>query len=222
MVPLRLRKSFLPLCAFLALLFTAGVSAPAVAADDAGSFLVSFGEEAAAKLKDESLTPDERAQRFRALLNQAVDMDALVKFILGRYWRVATPDERAGFQSAFEEIALQRFLPMFQGGGAEFSTEGFEILDVRPAGKPEGQFFVQMQVRRPDGTPVVLVWRLREADGAFKILDISVEGISMALTLRDEYGSVIRQKGGVGPLVVMLREKLAAGAYAPPADAAQQ
>jgi hypothetical protein len=40
----------------------------------------------------------------------------------------------------------------------------------------------------------------------------------MALTLREEYGSVIRQKGGVGPLVELIRKKLEAGAYVPKVD----
>ncbi|HMB75708.1 MAG TPA: ABC transporter substrate-binding protein [Kiloniellaceae bacterium] len=229
MSAVRALKTFLPLGALAALVMAVSLSAtavtrsaPALAAEDAGTFLVSFGEEAAAELNDAGLTKEERAERFRALLNEAVDMQALVKFILGRYWRVATPEERMDFQSTFEEIALQRFLPMFEGGNAEFSTDGFEVQDVRPAGKPADQVFVQMQVRRPDGTPVTLVWRLREVDEAYKILDISVEGISMALTLREEYGSVIRQKGGVGPLVALLRDKIAAGAYAPPAEDGQQ
>lgn len=220
MLTIRALKAFLPACGLAALVSLAAVtgSAPAAAADDAGSFLVSFGEEAAAELNDANLTRDERAERFRALLNEAVDMQALVKFILGRYWRAASPEERIEFQNAFEEVALQRFLPMFEGGNTEFSTDGFEILDVRPAAKPADQVFVHMQVRRADGTPVVLVWRLREVGEGYKILDIAVEGISMAMTLREEYGSVIRQKGGVGPLVALLREKLAAGAYAPPAE----
>jgi hypothetical protein len=39
----------------------------------------------------------------------------------------------------------------------------------------------------------------------------------MVLTLRHEYNSVIRQTGGVGGLVDMMREKLQSGAFAPKA-----
>lgn len=217
-------KTFLPACglAVLVSLTSLTLSATAIAEEDAGQFLVSFGEDAAAELRDENLTDEERAQRFRILLNEAVDMEALVKFILGRYWRRASPEERADFQNAFEEITLQRFLPMFNGTGGEYSTDGFEVLDVRPVSKPADQVFVDVQVQRTSGPAVVLIWRLRKVGEGYKILDISVEGISMALTLREEYSSVIRQKGGVGPLVAMLEEKIASGAYAPPAETEAQ
>ena len=142
----------------------------------------------------------------------------------GRKVSACTHPASAGLEVAnnSEEITLQRFLPKFNGESGEYSTDGFEILAVRPATKPADQVFVDMQVQRASGPEVVLVWRLRKVDEGYKILDISVEGISMALTLREEYSSVIRQKGGVGPLVAMLQEKLAVGAYAPPAESGAQ
>lgn len=59
--------------------------------------------------------------------------------------------------------------------------------------------------------------RMRERNSRFKILDISAEGLSMALTLRQEYNSAIKKLGSVTELVSQLREKLAAGAFAPKA-----
>ena len=212
-------KGFLAVSGLLLMFFVAstGGSRDVQAAEDAGAFLVSFGQDAAEQLNDPNLSEDERAARFRELLNEAVDLEAIVKFVLGRHWRAASEQERADFEEVFEEIALQRFLPMFTQSDSEYRGESFDILEQRPSTHAEDQVFVHTQVQRPEGPPVVLIWRVRERDGGFKVLDVSVEGISMALTLREEYGSVIRQQGGVGPLVALLRDKLAAGAYAPDA-----
>ena len=61
---------------------------------------------------------------------------------------------------------------------------------------------------------VKVVWRVRETDGQPKVLDVIIEGASMALTLRSEYSSFIKSSGGkVAGLTESLREKVARGAF---------
>lgn len=184
---------------------------------NAGEFLIAFGQNAARELNDPNLSTDARTMRFRQLFNEAVDIPTISKFILGPYWRQANESERASFMAAFEDIAVQRFLPIFTRKSDEYKGNSFDIVDQRPVGNRADQVLVYSRVERPEGPPVELAWRVRNHDGAYKILDITVQGISMALTLRDEYGAVAKRLGGVGPLVQRLREKLNEGAYAPKA-----
>jgi phospholipid transport system substrate-binding protein len=176
---------------------------------------LSFGRHAAQQLRDQSLSPDQREGRFRELFNQAVDVPAIGRFILGAHWRSATAGERADFLALFEDIALQRILPMFTGQPHDYAGKSFDVVEVRRAANNRAHIFVYALVTRDKGPPVHLTWRVREKGGQFKILDISAEGISMALTLRQEYNSVIRQSGGVAGLVELMRRKLRAGAFAP-------
>ena len=54
------------------------------------------------------------------------------------------------------------------------------------------------------------------SDGYGKaVFDVVVEGVSMAITLRSEYSSVIKNQGGLPGLVVLLRDKLAKGEFKP-------
>ncbi len=188
------------------------------AAADAGEFLISFGKRAAKELNDESLSRSEQEARFRELFNEAVDIPAISRFILGRHWRTATEQEREDFLLVFEGFVLQRFLPMFTGQTDEYQGKGFDIVEIRAADSGKGQVFVRSLVVREQGAPAHLTWRIREQDDQFKILDVSAEGVSMVLTLRHEYNSVIRQTGGVGGLVDLMREKLQTGAFAPKAN----
>jgi phospholipid transport system substrate-binding protein len=51
--------------------------------------------------------------------------------------------------------------------------------------------------------------RVRQGSGSFKIIDLAIEGISMAVTQRDEFSSVIQRGGGrVEALLVSLRERV--------------
>ena len=185
------------------------------AAAGAGEFLISFGKYAAKELNDESLSRSEQEARFRELFNEAVDVPVIGRFILGRHWRTATEQEQKDFLLAFQDFAVQRFLPMFTRKSDEHQGKGFEIVDIRPVDSGKGQVFVRTLVVREQGAPARLTWRIREKGGQFKIIDVSAEGVSMVLTLRQEYKSVIRRTGGVGGLVDLMREKLQSGAYAP-------
>src|SRR3546814_1164520 len=69
---------------------------------------------------------------------------------------------------------------------------------------------IDSRIERAGGQPVRVSWRVRETDGTFKILDIVAEGVSMAIALRSEYGTVLKNNGGqLPPLTEALREKVA-------------
>jgi len=57
---------------------------------------------------------------------------------------------------------------------------------------------------------VAVLWRLRTAEGGFRIVDLIVEGTSMQFQYRDEYAAVINQGGGkIDGLIEALRQKVA-------------
>jgi len=205
-----------------AVLIVAAVLATAVACtasaatdEDAGAFLISFGKRAADEINNESLSEADREQRFRELFNEVIDVPAIGRFVLGIHWRRATAKQREDFLAVFEDMAVQRFLPMITRQSAEYAEKSFSIVDVRRHDTNKDSVFVTSSLDREEGPPVRMIWHLREHDGRFKVIDINIEGLSMALTLRREYGSVVKRSGGVDGLVNLLREKVAAGAFKP-------
>lgn len=206
-----LRSGAIALC----VLATAASSAAASKPDE---FLVNFGRRAAAELNDSALSEAQREQRFRELLNEAVDIKRISRFVLGRSWRAASTEDRAGFVEVFEELAMRRLLPMFSRRSDENRDKSFDVVDIRRAKERPDHVFVYTRVVRSNGAPASLVWRLTEKEQRYKIIDVTVEGVSMALTLRHEYGSAVQRLGGVGALVEELRQKLQRPAEAPKSD----
>src|SRR3546814_3224780 len=104
---------------------------------------------------------------------------------------------------------VQRFLPLL----AENSGERFKIGTVTPYS--EKDVLIDSRIDRNEAEPYRVAWRVRETDGSFKILDIVAEGVSMAITLRSEYGSVLKNNGGnLSQLTDALRDKATRGAFA--------
>ncbi|MDP6174074.1 MAG: ABC transporter substrate-binding protein, partial [Rhodospirillales bacterium] len=76
---------------------------------------------------------------------------------------------------------------------AAFSGAGMEITGTRAVGRRD--VLVSTRLFRSSGPAVRAAWRIRAMNGGYKILDIMVEGVSMALTQRAEFASVIRRQG---------------------------
>jgi phospholipid transport system substrate-binding protein len=188
---------------------------PAAAAVDtkqAADFLANLQEKAASRLGDASVSEKEKEDHFRKLFNENFDLPTIGRFVIGRYWRAASEADQKAFLAVFEDAMVQRFLPLL----AEYSSERFQIGTVTPVSATAREALTDSRIDRTEGEPYRVSWRVRENNGDFKILDIVGEGVSMAITLRSEYGSVLKSNGGqLPPLTEALREKVERGAFAP-------
>lgn len=172
----------------------------------ASEFIASLGDRAVSALTGRELSREERETRFREMLDNHFDVPAIGKFVLGRYWRTATDEEKQEFLKLFEELLVKSYARRF----AEYSGESFEVRNVRD--EANGESLVQSLVVRPGAENIRVDWRLRADNSDFRILDVIVEGLSMAVTQRDEFASVIQSKGGkVAGLLEVLRQKVGQG-----------
>lgn len=200
----------------IAVVATAGLAAPIEAEafnnQQAASFLSNLQETAAAELGDTSASDQQKEQRFRKLFNESFDVPAIGRFVVGRYWRGASEADRAAFLDVFEDVMVQRFLPLL----TENSDERFQIGTVTPDSRNPDMAIIASQIPRAEGEPYKVGWRIREKGDQYQILDIVAEGVSMVITLRSEYASVLKSSGGkISKLTAALREKVSGGAFAP-------
>src|SRR5215831_3177067 len=190
-----------------ALVLIVGVLAPAIlAAADPAGVINNLGNRALEVL-GKNVSPAQRAARFHELFREDFDVPGIARFVLGRYWKAATPEQQNEFVRLFEDyIAL-----VYSSQLAAYSGETLKVTGSRA--DAEGAI-VASEIIRPTGAPPVKVeWRLTDHNGAYKIRDVAVDGISMAVTQRSEFASVIQHNGGqVQSLIGMLREKTAGAA----------
>ena len=140
--------------------------------------------------------------RFHELFREDFDVPGIARFVLGRYWKTTTAEQQEEFVKLFEDyIAI-----VYSSQLAAYSGETLKVTGSRA--DPEGAI-VASEIIRPTGAPPVKVeWHLADQNGTYKISDVSVDGISMAVTQRSEFASVIQRNGGqVQGLIAMLREK---------------
>jgi phospholipid transport system substrate-binding protein len=70
---------------------------------------------------------------------------------------------------------------------------------------------VHSEIEQPDGAPPIDVdWRVRETAGSDKIIDVAVEGVSMSVTQRSDFDSIVQQSG-IDGLLQNMQSRIANG-----------
>ncbi len=161
-------------------------------AKDAGQFVQLLGNKAIAQLAGKDIPEAEERVRFRTLLTQYFDVNAIGKFTVGRgFWNTATPDQQKEFLTLYETQVTNAYAKRFQN----YSGETFKVTTQQKEG--DSDTVVSSEISRPNGGPPVPVqWRVRAEGGTFKIADVVIAGISMAVTDRQQFAAVIQRGGG--------------------------
>ena len=181
-----------------------GISSPAHAStESARAFITLLGKETVDALQG----PDAAAQKaakMEDILRRGFDFQTIGRFVLGRYWNTATPQQREEYLKVFADFVAKSYSRRL---AEEATITGFNINNVRDLG--EGDTLVQTSITRPSGAPLNYEWRVRDRAGSPKIVDVIVEGVSLLVTQRSDFTSVAGQQG-IDGLIANLRDKAAA------------
>jgi phospholipid transport system substrate-binding protein len=186
-----------------------GITAPGILVepaaandDDPVAFVQSLGQQAIALLADETLSPTDRQHVFRELLTDRFDMTSIGRLVMGRYWRQMTKVQRERFGSLFEDFVVATYSRRLDA----YSGEQLTVGQAREASK--NVTAVGSRVTRGQRQPVNVDWMLRREDGRWHVIDVVIEGISMVISQRSEFATVISQRGGIDGLIDTLSTRI--------------
>jgi phospholipid transport system substrate-binding protein len=176
---------------------------PIVNPADAVAFMNQLWVRAVEVLNNKS-DPAVRQVRFRELFHDDFDCPGIARFVLGRYWRNASEEEQQEFIRLFEDYVVFVYTARL----SNFGGQAFKVRGSRSDG--DGVIVLTDIISPGNASPLRIDWRLVTDNGAYKINDVIVEGVSMMVTQRSEFASVVQRHGGqVRGLLTMMREKTA-------------
>jgi phospholipid transport system substrate-binding protein len=177
-----------------------GRAAPSV--EDARALIEQVSAKVLAILGDQALSDRQKSDALVALLDGPIDLDLVARLILGRHWRTVDDAQRQQYLVLFREYALANLaskLHLYRG-------QSFEVTGARVVSDQDA--LVTSRILSNGEPPLQVDWRLRERDGGAPVtIDLIVEGVSLIVTLRSEFGSVIERQGFDG-LLAELRERI--------------
>jgi phospholipid transport system substrate-binding protein len=188
MIPVR-QLMAMAIAGFL-LLSPCTVSAADVTSPErAERFIDDIGSRTMHTLTDPALGQAEKEKRVRALLKEGLDLTTIGRFALGRTWQTANDAQRAEYSKLFAVYVLNTYARRL----AAYSGETFKITGAQSIADTDA--IVMSVIGRPNGQPVDTAWRVRAEDQGYKVIDVLIEGVSMALTQRQEFSAVVQNKG---------------------------
>ena len=185
--------------AFLVILGVLVTPRFAEAGEDPADFIRILGNQGLEVIRS-SATLDQKTTYFHQMLGRDFALTDISRFVLGPYWQVASKAQRREFRSLLKDYLVHYY-------GQRFAQYGGETLRVIGSRTDPAGVLVTSQIIRPQGPPIEVDWRLAVSDGRYKISDVSIDGVSMALTQRSEFVAIIQRNGGrVAGLLATMRD----------------
>ena len=164
-------------------------------------FVENLGKQVIEKVSNVNLSESERIVNFRNLYLDSFDNYYISRFVLGQYWKRLDSNMRKQFVESFNDYIVTTYAPKFKGWEGTFKATD-SLLE-------NNYYNVKMNVLNKDGPTLKFMWKIYlDKNKNFKILDVNIDGVSMLVTQRAEFMSVIKNnpKGVIGLIEAMKKK----------------
>ena len=175
---------------------TLSIASPALAQSGARdpaaeAFVQTKAQRVISVLANKSMSEAQKKQIFRQAVDELADVPRITNFVLGKYARTITPEQRARFTPVFRTYAEN----VYQSRIDDYRGEQLKVTGsvVR---KP-GDVIVNTVVAGGQlSQPVPVSWRVLNNGGTWKVVDVQFKGIWLAITQQQDFVSTIDNAGG--------------------------
>jgi phospholipid transport system substrate-binding protein len=187
-----------------AILVVAAIAAPSGARaqqSPADAFVRGFADRLVAVVNGAG-SADAKQAALAPLIDNDVDVAAIARFCLGRFWSSATPAQQAAYTQLFHQVLVSNI----SGHLGDYRGVSFTLTGSQPQGEDT---LVGTIINRPSQPPANVQWVVRTSGGAPKVLDLVAEGTSLRLTQRQDYASYLSRHGGsIDALIAAMKRQL--------------
>lgn len=192
---------------------------PAAAVPSAEDVVRATTDQTMARLRSQKADLEAHPDRIYQLIHELViphfDFPSMSKWVLGTNWRSASDTQRAAFVNQFRTLLVRTYAKAL----LEYSDEDVRFL--RTEGGPDSNVvIVKTEIDQPGGGAAVPIqYRMHISGGDWKVVDVSVDGVSLVSTYRGSFASEVT-KGGLDNLIAKLQERNEKLAQVSPEEAA--
>ena len=168
---------------------------------EAESFVANEAGRALTILNQGRGTAQKKAE-FRAFIDQVADVPAITRFVLGKYARTLSPQQYNEFAQAFRLYANS----VYESRLGQYHGETLRVV-ASVVRKPGDVVVTSQVIGGQVRQPVEVKWRvIRGSDGRYRAVDVSIEGVWLAITEQQDFVSTLdNHRGDINVLVAQLR-----------------
>jgi phospholipid transport system substrate-binding protein len=170
---------------------------------EATKFIESFGNQLVGIVNMDAALAAKR-QQMTPLVERALAVNDIGTFVLGRYWRIATPPQQQRFLQLFHAVLINNIIDKL----GDFRGVGFRMTQTTMR---DGDYLVGTLISRPNQQPNNAQWVVSFESGRPEIIDVIAEGTSLRLTQRSDYAAYLsRNNNNIDALLTALERQAAA------------
>ena len=162
--------------------------------ENAKSFVESVANKIVANIKDTQLNDAQRLQRYGEIFDYALDSKLIARIAIGPHLRKATPEQKVQYFNDFRSHIIDIYAARFGGHG----NAKLEVLSKMRTTKNDT--LVSARIKGPKISSKEIVFRVRKSNDEYKIVDVTIDGVSLVLTKRSEFNSIVYNRGIKGLL----------------------
>lgn len=151
----------------------------------------------------EKLGYDGRNQKLDGVLGGTFDLSFMGEKVIGRHWKELSPADQQRWLEAFKRYTVANYAGRF----TKFTGQKFETLGVEDGAN--GTKVVKVRIVDPGKENVELTYRLHQAGGQWKVIDVFYRGTVSEMALRRSEYSAILQRDDLDALIAGLEGKMA-------------
>ncbi len=175
--------------------------AAAQLASGAASFIKGTGDQLMQVVNGGGST-DQKSAALAQIIDSRVDVNGIARFCLGRFWRVATPQQQQQYLDLFHRVLVASIDAKI----GEYQGVTFTI--GRTVAQADGDV-VSSIINRPGQAPANVDWVVQNVNGSPKIVDVVADGTSLRLTQRSDYSSfIVHNKESIQALLDAMKKQV--------------
>ncbi len=136
------------------------------------------------------------------LLMPHVASNTIARKVLGKHARKITKEQQQKFANAFRHYLIRFYSKSF----AAYSDQTFEYYKS-PHFEDAKRVTIKTKLIQSVGQPVSIDYRMQRSGDSWKIVDIKIEGISIVISNRSQFGTQISRLG-IDKVVTKLEKKI--------------
>ena len=182
---------------------TTKINEDPVIKQEAADFIQVLADKALTSLNMNGTSLTDQEETFTEILSEGFNVKYIGKISLGRQRKKATSEDLKNYYTLFPEYLVKVYTSRL----AKLDTREVRVGKVLPNGKRD--MYVRTKVIDGEDKEYDVDWRVRpnkedeNTEHGYKIIDVKIEGISMARTQRDDFAARISESGMTGLISFM-------------------
>lgn len=147
-----------------------------------------------AKLKEERTVIRKDPSRIYGLVSDIVlphfDFERMSAWVLGKYWRTATPEQKKRFTEEFRNLLVRTYATSL----TEYTDRKINYLPFR--GDPGAtEVTIRTEVEQPGAAAIPIDYSLHLKNSEWLVYDVAIDSVSLVTNYRTTFANEIRQSG---------------------------